>query len=209
MRLHAAIFLAIVPSGAARAQSVDLTVPDPIAQELTDVRLSHQLERREAGIVLATGGLASVIGGAAIAGAGYEDPFWLAFGLGSIAWGAINAALAIGMLDLGDGGMSRIRGGLELRGDELADAREDALRAQHSTATVFAVNFGLDVFYIASGILLFFLADQIEADHDAQLLRGYSAAMIGQGTFLFAFDLVEWIASNTRADRIGRIERPR
>lgn len=188
---------------------MDLTVPDPIAAELASVRRSHQVERREAGIVLFVSGLASVLGGAIVAGAMHDDPFWLTFGLGSAGWGAVNASLAIGMLDLGDGGFARIEADRALRGDDLARARERALRAQHDTATMFAVNFGLDVFYVAAGILLFFLADQIESAQDREHLRGYSVAMTAQGAFLFGFDLVEWIASAARAERIAAIEVPR
>jgi hypothetical protein len=197
--------LLLLPASA-RAQGVDLTRPDPLAQELADVRLSHQMERREAGVVLMTGGLASVIAGGVVAGALNDDPFWLAFGLGTAAWGAVNAGLSIGMLDIGDGGSARIRRDLDLRGGDLFRAREDALRAQLGSAAFFAFNLGLDVFYIATGILLFFLADEIDAEYDRELLRGYSSAMTGQGVFLLGFDLVEWIASVARADRISAIE---
>lgn len=205
--LAIALAIACCPQLAA-AQAVDLTLPDPIADELTDVRISQQVERREAGIVLLVGGLVSVLGGGIVAAVENQDPFWLAFGLGSAGWGAVNAALSIGMLDIGDGGFRRIEADRTLRGRDLREARERALRAQDGNATMFALNFGLDVFYIATGVLLFFLADQINDAHDAELLRGYSVAMTGQGGFLFAFDLVEWLASVARADRIARIEAP-
>ena len=121
----------------------------------------------------------------------------------------INAALAIGMLDLGDDGFRRIEEDRELRGEELARARERAIRDQHRSATLFAVNFGLDVAYIASGILLFFLADHVLDEPDEQsFLRGYASAQTGQGAFLLVFDLIEWIAASERADRIGGIALP-
>ncbi len=207
-KLSLALVIVLVPANAA-AQMTDLTEPDPIALELFEVRTSQQIERREAGIVLLVGGVLSVVGGAIVAGIGYQDPFWLAFGLGSAAWGAVNAGLSIGMLDIGDGQLTRIRGDLSLRGEELAEAREGALRGQHGAATLFAFNFGLDFFYIASGVLLFFLADQLGGEEERELLRGYSVAMAGQGVFLFAFDLVEWLASSARADRVAAIDIPR
>lgn len=71
-----ALILAVAPACAA-AQAVDLTMPDPIATELADVRLSQHVERREAGAVLFATGLASVLGGAILAGVAHEDPFWL------------------------------------------------------------------------------------------------------------------------------------
>lgn len=193
--------------GLARAQAVDLTEPDPVAVQLTEARLDHHRERREAGFALLIGGLLSVAGGAIVAGALNDDPFWLSFGLGSAAWGAVNAGLSIGMLDIGDGGFARIREQRELRGEALADLREDEIRRHLSAATTFALNLGLDVFYVATGVLLFFLADQLE-DVDPDYLRGYSVGQIGQGAFLFAFDLVEWIGSEARADRVARVPRP-
>jgi hypothetical protein len=205
--LALALVIACSPQIAA-AQAIDLTTPDPIADELADVRNSQHIERREAGIVLLVDGLVSVIGGGILAAVAHDDPFWLAFGLGSAAWGTVNASLSIGMLDIGDGGFRTIEEDRALRGRELREARERALRAQHSTATMFAFNLGLDVFYVATGILLFFLADQIGNQHDRDLLRGYSSAMTAQGGLLFAFDLVEWLASVARADRIARIEAP-
>ena len=190
---------------AAGAQAVDLTRPDPIADELADVRRSHHVERREAGHVLFWTGVASVIAGGVVAAAMHEDPFALMFGLGTAGWGAVNASLAIGMLDLGDGGFARIEADRLLRGEELRAARERALRAQEQSGAFFALNLGLDVFYVACGVLLFFLADQLDSDEHAEWLRGYSVAMTSQGAFLLGFDLVEWIASSARADRIAAI----
>lgn len=197
----------LAPASAA-AQAVDLTRPDPIADELADVRRAHHIERREAGHVLFWTGLASVIGGGVLAGVLHDDPFALMFGVGTAGWGAVNAGLAIPMLDLGDGGFARIEADRLLRDDELRAARERALRAQERSGALFALNLGLDVFYIASGVLLFFLADQFDDAQHAEYLRGYSSAMIAQGAFLFGFDLVEWIASAGRADRIAAIEAP-
>ena len=206
MRLAAALSLLLSSPSLVCAQAVDLTQPDPVALQLTEVRLDHHRERREAGIVLLVGGLASVLGGAVVAGVGHEDPFWLSFGLGTAAWGAVNAALSIGSLDLGDGGFAEIRAERALRGEALADAREEAMREHLDAAAIFALNLGLDVFYLATGALLFALADQVE-DFDPDFLRGYAVAQMAQGAFLFGFDLVEWIGSATRADRVREVPR--
>jgi hypothetical protein len=197
----------LIPAGAS-AQAVDLTRPDVIADELADVRRSHHVERREAGHVLFWTGLASVIAGGVVAGVMHDDPFALMFGLGTAGWGAVNAGLAIGLLDLGDGGFARIEADRTLRGEPLRAAREQALRSQEQSGAFFALNVGLDVFYVAAGILLFFLADQLDSEQDAQFLRGYSAAMTGQGAFLLGFDLIAWIASSARASRIAAIGAP-
>ena len=202
-----ALVVCLVPATAG-AQAVDLTRPDPIADELADVRRAHHVERREAGHVLFWTGVASVVAGGVVAGVMHEDPFALMFGLGTAGWGAVNAGLAIGLLDLGDGGFARIEADRLLRGEELRAARERALRAQEQSGAFFALNLGLDVFYVAAGVLLYFLADQLEGEQDAQFLRGYSVAMTSQGAFLLGFDLVEWIASSARASRIAAIEAP-
>lgn len=196
---------ALAPASAA-AQAVDLTRPDPVASALTDVRLSLEVERQEAGVVLAFEGLLSLVAGGLLAGFGHADPFWLAFGVGTAGWGAVNAALAIGLLDL-DGGrrraVERARG--ELRYGDVARARDEAIRRQGDAAALFAFNAGLDVFYVATGVLLFFLADQLTGVDEPQLLRGYSVAQIGQGAFLLVFDAIEWIASQGRAGRLAEV----
>lgn len=202
-----ALVVSLVPASAG-AQALDLTRPDPIADELADVRHAHHVERREAGHVLFWTGVASVVAGGVVAGVMHEDPFALMFGLGTAGWGAVNAGLAIGLLDLGDGGFARIEADRLLRGEELRAARERALRAQEQSGAFFALNLGLDVFYVAAGVLLYFLADQLEGEQDAQFLRGYSVAMASQGAFLLGFDLVEWVASSARASRIAAIEAP-
>lgn len=191
------------------AQLIDLASPDPVAARLATVEEGIRDDRVHAGIALLSGGAVSVIGGGIVAGVGYEDPFWLSFGLASAGWGAINALLSISLFDPGGGAAASIEAHRAMRGEELARAREEVLRAQHGSATLFALNLGLDVFYVATGALLFFLADQLEAPDDRAALRGYAAAQISQGAFLFVFDLVEWIAAADRADRVSEIPFPR
>lgn len=192
----------------AEAQYVDLTRPDPAADALADVRLSLSAERREAGVVLGLEGLLSVIAGAAFTIAAYDDPFWLGFGVGMLGWGGVNAALSISLIDFGDARRAQIERDRRLRYGALADRREATVRRESDAATLFAVNFGLDFFYIGSAVLLFFLADQISGNDEPQILRGYSIAQIGQGGFLLVFDLIEWLASSDRADRAAAVARP-
>lgn len=193
----------------ARAQMIDLASPDPVAARLADARVDFRDERRDAGIALVTGGLISVVGGGLVAAIGHADPFWLSFGVGSAGWGAINALLSLSLFDLGGGAAARIEEDRALRGEALARARERELRAHHDSATLFALNLGLDVFYVATGALLYLLADQIDGPEEQALLRGYAAAQIGQGAFLFTFDLVEWIGASSRADRVAELPIPR
>lgn len=184
---------------------VDLTTPDPIANELADLRLALLVERRDAGVAILVAGLASVVGGGLTAAFGHEDPFLLAFGSATAGWGAVNAALSFALLDLDGGGARAIEADRVLRYEELARAREAELRRQHEAATLFALNAGLDVFYVATAALLFALADSLDAANDREMLRGYSVAQLSQGAFLFVFDLVEWIAASDRAGRVARV----
>ncbi|MFK7989864.1 MAG: hypothetical protein AB8I08_27845 [Sandaracinaceae bacterium] len=189
------------------AQAVDLRVPAPEADALASLRLSFEGERRTGGVALMTGGLASVVAGGVVAGFAHEDPFWLGFSIGTLGWGAVNAALAIGLFDVGGGRRARIEDDRALRGDALRDARDALLSEQHGAATLFAFNTGLDVFYVVAGALLFALADLLDDPYEADVLRGYSAAQISQGGFLLVFDLVEWVAAGGRADRVRSLRR--
>ena len=57
----------------------------------------------------------------------------------------------------------------------------------------FAINAGLDVFYMAAGLLLFALG---RARSDARgWEEGAGLAMAGQGAFLFAFDLAAGVGA--------------
>jgi hypothetical protein len=178
---------------------------DAIANELADVRLAQLDERHVADGVLLSFGGASMLVGPIVATALHDQPMWLSFGIATAVWGAVNALASLFLLEWFSGSA---RGPIEvdraLRGEELARARERALRGAHENGAILALNLGLDVFYIAGGILMFFFADQM-ARTEGDVLRGSSLAMSSQGTFLFAFDLSNWILSGFRADRISRV----
>jgi len=84
MNMRALLVLCLQCSLLASAQSIDLTTPDPIGNQLADLRLSMNVERREAGLVLGAEALASMIGGTVVAGALADQPLWLTFGLSTI-----------------------------------------------------------------------------------------------------------------------------
>ena len=186
------------PSGA--HLTVSLADPDgeALANRFADLRLAHRRARETEGYVLLAYGAASIVMGALAAGIGYQDERWVGFGVGSAIWGVLNAAFCPIFFDLGGGTLRRIEADRGLRGDALDDAREDWAAAQYGTATTIAVNAGLDIFYIATGILLFVIADQMTPD--LQWLEGYAIAMTAQGTGLLAFDLPTWIAAQQRGD---------
>lgn len=196
--------LALLLPSLASAQSIDLTAPDPINNKLADLRLSHNVERREAGLVLGAEALASMIGGGIVAGVLNDQALWLTFGISTMVWGAVNMIFVIGMLDIGDGAAHHIESHRNLHGEDLARLREASIRGQEQNGAVFALNLGLDVFYITAGILFFLLADQLHGS-DADIMRGAALSAIPQGIFLLGYDLIGWITSGLRASRLAQV----
>jgi hypothetical protein len=199
--------LAVPDAGTAASYDVGLGVAQ--ANELADLRLRHRQVRIDEGIGLLVFGLASVVLGGATAIAGFaaspQDTRWLSLGIGTAGWGAINAIFSVFLFDLGGGTLRDIDADRALRGRALDWAREDAARDQYGTATLIAVNAGLDVFYVVAGILLFVIGDQ--ALPDDQWLEGYGIAMAAQGTALLAYDVSTWIAATARADETRELFR--
>ncbi len=191
------------PAPSTTPPSLTLSAPDRLgavdADRLAALRLAHREARTSEGIVLLGYGLASIVAGVLAAGIGNQDERWLALGLGTAGWGAINALFSVFLFDLGNGRLRDIESGRSLRGDGLDRAREDWAADQYSTAALIAVNAGLDIFYLATGILLFIIGDQMAPD--LQALQGYGIAMAAQGTGLLAYDLTTWIAATQRGDQ--------
>lgn len=198
--------LVVVCSLVEVAHAQELSAPssryEPSAQaaasRLADLRLSIRDGRRTAGFWLLGVGLASTLGGAALALAGHEQHALLAGGITTGSFGAINALLSFGLLDLSEARLQRIQA--ERDPQRFVQLREAELVAQLESGQFFAVNTGLDVFYIASGALLCVIA-AVRDERDRWEL-GAGIASIGQGLFLLTFDVVNWMAANRRADAI-------
>lgn len=190
------------PDGGPTHATLTVMPPDPLgearAERFATLRLAHQSARDTEGAVLIGYGGASMVFGALAAGIGYQDERWVGFGLGTLIWGALNAAFSLIFFDVDGHTHRQIEEGRALRGDALDQAREDWAAAQYATAANVAVNAGLDVFYILGGIALFVIADQMTPD--LQWLEGYAIAMTAQGTGLLAFDVSTWIAAAQRGD---------
>ena len=121
-------------------------------------------------------GLASMAGGAALALAGHAggSSFLRALGSQTIGWGAIDAGLAVA------GRARAARLAADPPDDPEARARE-AIR----TRRLLAVNAGLDVAYVATGLGV--AAGPGRRDPAA---CGHGLATIVQGAFLLVFDVV-------------------
>lgn len=217
--LLSALALAFLSQGAAHAQ-LDLRVPFATELEsaeaadgradgpadgvdsdaLRRVRSANAAQYRREGWWLFGWGIASALAGGAVAIALRDEPEWLSFGLTTAAFGAIDAGLAAGMLDLGGGRRDAIAAG---RLGDLTDPDailDASITSQRKSGQIFALNFGLDVAYITAGLLMFFLGRAKNPDEG--LLTGSGVAMMSQGAFLLAFDLAAWIHTGRRAEAL-------
>jgi len=164
---------------------------------LTELRLEIRSDRQTAGVVLLGLGLASVAVGGALAVVGRDQKMLLAAGITTATFGAVNAGLSFGMLDVSGADERRIRAARDPADFEAR--REAELIAHLHSGQFFAVNAGLDVFYMASGGLLCAIA-AIQNENDRWEL-GTGIALIAQGAWLMAFDIINWLNSNNRAAR--------
>ncbi|MFP4549856.1 MAG: DUF6992 family protein [Spirochaetales bacterium] len=140
----------------------------------------------------------SVLGGWSVlnlgvgSGVGFtaEDPQTRAFYQMNAGWNVVNAALAVPSLI----GARR----------RLADPPEltvaASIRAQNQIEDLLLFNAGIDLAYITAGFYMIERARRAEAD-SAQL-RGWGQALIVQGGFLFAFDLVTYFIQRGNWKRI-------
>jgi hypothetical protein len=160
-----------------------------------------EAQLRGDGAWLLGAGLASTAAGALAAGARSGDEAWLSAGVTTASFGAVDALLALGLLDLGGRTLAAITS------DPRAPAEQaDAERvAQYQSGQAFALNAGLDVAYLTAGALL---AAFGSAQGGEAWQRGAGYALLGQGGFLFGFDLACWVRSNRRARTLGALFAP-
>jgi hypothetical protein len=200
MRTLAIAVLCLCVSSSAFAQA---PTPETPIQQLTNLRLSIRSSRQTAGWVLLGLGLASVAAGGALAAIGHEQRAHLAAGIATASFGAVNAALSFGLMDLSGAQEQRILS--ERDSGDFAALREAELIAHLHSGQFFAVNAGLDVFYMASGALLCAIA--AVRDQPDRWELGAGIALITQGALLMAFDIINWLNSNDRAARFRSLGR--
>lgn len=176
-----------------------------LALRLHDVRLAHRAGRETEGLGLLIYGLGSIVFGGVVAAIGYQDERVLGFGLGTVLWGALNAAFSPIFFDLDGGTQRRIDADLSLRGAALDHAREDWSADAYRNAAGIAVNVGLDVFYVVTGALLSVIGWLITPEQ--QWLEGYGVAMGTQGLGLLAFDLTTWLSAEARGEQTRQLFR--
>jgi carboxylesterase len=119
-------------------------------------------------------GLGSVLVGVALLLLG--GPFWTAFGVQAVAWGAVDALIAV----LGRRASSRRRKGYP---DPLA---EDVVRKEARTLRrLLWINAGLDALYVASGLIAALVPGATSA-----AWQGHGWGIVVQGAFLLFFDSI-------------------
>lgn len=70
----------------------------------------------------------------------------------------------------------------------------ETIRTQHKTEKIFLINSGLDIGYMAGGLLLRSAAKTNVSKHDQ--FNGYGNSLLMQGGFLFVFDLTAYMIHN-------------
>jgi hypothetical protein len=165
--------------------------------ELSNWRLEQRGARRCAGFWLLGWGAASAVAGTTLAIIERDHQAWLAAGITTASFGVINALLAPSLMDLSGARERQIRADQRDPHSDLARIREDELVANLKTGQTFAVNAGLDVFYISAGLLLYALGHVQRPRVGWE--EGSGLAMAVQGVPLLAFDLLNWFAANQRA----------
>lgn len=110
------------------------------------------------------------------------------FGSMTASWSAINLAIAVPGL-------------LSLRKDRAKTLDiPGTFKAQRRTETIYLVNTGLDLGYLGLGLWMQERGHAMEGEGGARM-RGFGNALLVQGAFLFAYDLVAWVAHTRHWNR--------
>lgn len=75
----------------------------------------------------------------------------------------------------------------------------ETIRTQYKTEKIFLINSGLDIGYMAGGLLLRSAAKTNMSKHDQ--FNGYGSSLLLQGGFLFVFDIVAYSIHNLHAKK--------
>ena len=190
-------------AAAATIEHAQERAPELRRAALRETRLRHRLGRRRLGYWLMGWGAVNLVGGTVAAIAKRDESAWLGAGLTTASFGLINGLLSIGLLDLGGGARRQILDGRLGVYTDHEQVREAAIAAQLKSGQTFAMNFGLDFFYIGAGALLFVLGHVLGGTEGRDAaLRGSGMAIALQGAWLLGFDWAAWRRVNDYASEI-------
>lgn len=131
----------------------------------------------------------------AISGAGYfssEDEYTKRFHEMNVMWNTVNIGLAL-------------PGYIKARRVGQPMTREEILKAQKKTESIFLVNDVLDVGYIAAGIWMREVAPNKLDQED--LFKGYGNSLILQGSFLLVFDALAYYIHHNHGKELPALEK--
>jgi carboxylesterase len=111
----------------------------------------------------------------------WGDAFWRGVGLQAVAWGAIDAGIALAGRRSAN---KRVLKQAE-KAANAAELAEFAAREAHSLRRLLWINTGLDVLYVAGGAAL-----ALTLGRSDEFARGNGWGIVVQGGFLFLFDLL-------------------
>jgi hypothetical protein len=104
----------------------------------------------------------------------------------NVLWNTVNIGLAI-------------PGYLKARKANSALSFSETIRTQHQTEKIFLINSGLDIAYMAGGLLL--KSSSIANVSKQHQFNGYGNSLLLQGGFLFLFDLTAYIIHNNHSKK--------
>lgn len=140
-------------------------------------------EQQRLSLILGAWGLGSVAVGELLRRAGRRrgSAFLVGFGRQQSGWGAIDAAIA---------GFGAIRSRQKQAGLPDPDAAAVQESERSSLHRILLVNTGLDLLYLAGGVLLIVASDAVSrrSGREAALVRGDGAGVLLQGGFLLVLD---------------------
>jgi hypothetical protein len=176
------MLLALVLTAAVHAEEPSLppvqAVPTPTPETWEAIRRAavHRIEQRRktqiAGMSVLVGWSVANLGAGAVGWATADETEWVRFHQMSMAWGAVNLAIAVpGLVGA-------------LRDDPARYDLAKVLRTDTGDRVTFGVNAGLDVGYVATGAWLW---ERGERTGDPTLI-GFGRSLVLQGGFLLLLD---------------------
>ncbi len=166
------------------ALTLSLTLAAP-SFDLTEWN-QQRLQSQAAGMwVLGGWGAANIVAGGLGAALTHDEQLRWVF-LGSALWNTVNVALAV------------INLASNWKADPTSFDAKASLQASNSSSTIFAVNAGIDVGYLATGAFLW----QRGVSTRDQRMVGAGQALLIQGVFLAIFDTVMAVVQGGFTNRL-------
>lgn len=150
---------------------------------------------------LAAWGGAAIVAGVTLAAAKRDDKQWLTFGLFTAAVGAVNVGFSVLGLVQEANERKTLAAKLQLDGDALRDYQQELVARHRGAATIYALNFGLDVSYVAAGVILWVVGERLKPN---PILHGMGMAGVIQGAYLFISDFLNWLLAEQRGAVVAR-----